>query len=337
MTSIISRTLLGVALFAAALLASCDGKEPLPRADGVVVGALFGAGGQGDQSFNDMTYAGLIRARKDFGYEVITEAPGPTALDRERALARLLKANAQVIVISGWEFEDLIRRSAQQNPQIRFVFHDLPIDGRANVASTVFDHEQGSYLAGALAGWMTRSAVIGFIGGMDSATLREFERGYRAGASYAAPEVRILSDYVAPEGDFRGFENPARGAALAGKQFQQGADIIFAAAGLTNNGVIDEARKNRRFAIGVDADQDHLARGYVLTSMMKRLDVATYEELKLIAADRFTAGPHRYGLASGGVSLSEMKYTREQIPDDVLQKLDTLREELIRREQRQPE
>ncbi|MBX7058616.1 MAG: BMP family ABC transporter substrate-binding protein [Leptospirales bacterium] len=321
--------LLAVALAAA----QCDRPAELPRADGVVVGALFGAGGQGDQSFNDMTYNGLIRARKDFGYELLSEAPGPSPAERERALQRLLKARAQVIVVSGWEFEQLIRNAARQRPDVRFVFHDLPIEGYDNVSSTVFNHQQGAYLAGALAGWQTESGVVGFIGGMDSPTLHEFQQGFSDGARFARPTVRVLAAYAAAEGDFHGFEDPDRGAALALQQYANGADIIFAAAGLTNNGVIEAARRQRRFAIGVDADQDHLARGYVLTSMMKRLDVATYEELRQIAGGQFKPGVHRYGLASGGVSLSEMKYTRDRIPESTLQKLEALRKQLIESEQ----
>lgn len=321
----------GLALATLLMLAgaSCKDGSSTDALQGYRVGALLGAGGLGDQSFNDMTYAGLMRARKDFGIEARVEAPEETEAARRAALDRLIASGCRLIVVSGWEFEPLVRASAGRQADLQFLVHDLALPDLPGVVSTQFAQEEGSFLAGALAGWQTRTGIVGFIGGMEHETIRQFEAGYRAGLKYANPQARLLTDMAAGRGDFSGFENPELGARLARSQYARGADIIFAVAGLTGEGVIREAREERKFVIGVDADQDHLARGFVLTSMMKRLDVATYEEIKKLAAGPLAPGVQRYGLREGGVSLTEMKYTREQIGPEVLARLETLRKDLI--------
>lgn len=320
----------GIALAALLSLgvAACKDGSSTDALRGYRVGALLGAGGLGDQSFNDMTYAGLMRARKDFGIEARVESPEETEAARRAALDRLIASGCRLIVVSGWEFEPLVRASAGR-PNLQFLVHDLALPDLPGVVSTQFAQDEGSFLAGALAGWQTRSGVVGFIGGMEHETIRQFETGYRAGLKYANPQARLLTDMAAGRGDFSGFENPDLGAKLARSQYARGADIIFAVAGLTGEGVIREAREERKFVIGVDADQDHLARGFVLTSMMKRLDVATYEEIKKLATGPLAPGVQRYGLREGGVSLTEMKYTRDQIGPEILARLETLRKDLI--------
>ncbi len=320
---------LGLAVLLILGIAGCTDGDSTDALRGYRVGALLGAGGLGDQSFNDMTYAGLMRARKDFGIEARVESPEETEAARRAALDRLIESGCRLIVVSGWEFEPLVRASAGRRPDLQFLVHDLSLPDLPGVVSTQFAQDEGSFLAGALAGWQTRTGVVGFIGGMEHETIRQFERGYRAGLKYANPQARLLTNMAAGRGDFSGFENPDRGAELARSQYARGADIIFAVAGLTGEGVIREAREQRKFVIGVDADQDHLARGFVLTSMMKRLDVATYEEIKKLAAGPLQPGVQRYGLREGGVSLTEMKYTRDRIGPEVLARLETLRKDLI--------
>lgn len=332
-SALTTRRFRGFGLALATLLmlavAGCKDGSSTDALRGYRVGALLGAGGLGDQSFNDMTYAGLMRARKDFGIEARVEAPEETEAARRAALDRLIASGCRLIVVSGWEFEPLVRASAGRQADLQFLVHDLALPDLPGVVSTQFAQEEGSFLAGALAGWQTRTGIVGFIGGMEHETIRQFEAGYRAGLKYANPQARLLTDMAAGRGDFSGFENPELGARLARSQYARGADIIFAVAGLTGEGVIREAREERKFVIGVDADQDHLARGFVLTSMMKRLDVATYEEIKKLAAGPLAPGVQRYGLREGGVSLTEMKYTREQIGPEVLARLETLRKDLI--------
>jgi basic membrane protein A len=310
-------------------VAACKDGSSTDALRGYRVGALLGAGGLGDQSFNDMTYAGLMRARKDFGIEARVESPEESEAARRAALDRLSASGCRLIVVSGWEFEPLVRANAGRHANVQFLVHDLALPDLPAVVSTQFAQEEGSFLAGALAGWQTRTGVVGFVGGMEHETIRQFEAGYRAGLKYANPQARLLTDMAAGRGDFSGFENPDLGAKLARSQYARGADIIFAVAGLTGEGVIREAREERKFAIGVDADQDHLARGFVLTSMMKRLDVATYEEIKKLATGPLEPGVQRYGLREGGVSLTEMKYTRDQIGPETLARLESLRKDLI--------
>lgn len=203
------------------------------------------------------------------------------------------------------------------------------MEGLDNVSSVAFEQGQGSFLAGALAAYMSKTGKIGFIGGTAVPPVQKFEQGYVDGAKYAVPNIEVEVEYVSPLGDFSGFNAPDKGYALATNMYQNGADTIFTVAGLTGNGIIESARRNGKFAIGVDSDQDSLAKGVVLTSMIKKLDVACYDELKAAMENRFKAGPSFYGLKENGVSLSQMKYTRNKISDKIMNDINRIREEII--------
>jgi basic membrane protein A len=293
-----------------------SGTEPGPT-----VGLLLGAGGLGDQSFNDMTYAGLIDAAKSLDGRIITEEPLDTDEARREAMARLISRGARIIVVSGWEFTDLILEAARAHPGALFVVNDVEINGVPNIASAVFAEEQGAFLAGALAAMMTQSRRIGFIGGMDHPRIRAFLNGYRQGARQADPRVEVLADFLGGPNDYSGFENPELGRSTALRQIDQGADVLFGVAGLSGNGVISAGRDRGKFLIGVDADQDHMARGRILTSVMKRFDRSTAEMVREAASGNFKSGVRRLGLAEGGVVLSPMTYTRDTIGPDRLKRL----------------
>jgi basic membrane protein A len=176
---------------------------------------------------------------------------------------------------------------------------------------------------------MTRTGKVGFIGGVDIPIMQVFQRGYLQGAHHINPKLPVQSDFISQGRDLSGFNNPAAAFHLAMALYNQGVDIIYAAAGVSGNGVIRAARKSDRFAIGVDSDQDHLAKGHVLTSMMKRLDVTTFQEIDRIVKGKFQAGVKNYGLKAGGIGMSEMKYTRHLISDAVRSRLDALKKDII--------
>ncbi len=287
-----------------------------------VVGFIVTSSGLGDQSFNDMAFTGLIRVRKDLDIVLIREMTDNTEASRAAAVKRLIKKGAGLIVASGWEFRSIIHDAAGQYPDTRFLLNDVPLQGLDNVVSTVFAQNEGAYLAGALAGWMTKTARVGFVGGEDIPVIRDFQTGFDAGLHHARPEAELLSKFVAPRGsEPSGFNNPRGAYRVAEDLYRSGADILFGVAGLSGNGVIQAARKFDLFVIGVDADQDHMAKGLILTSVMKRLDHTTFTEVKRALTGKFSPGIRYYDLKKGGISLSPMTYSRHLIPAVVQKKL----------------
>ncbi|QJB55915.1 BMP family ABC transporter substrate-binding protein [Pseudodesulfovibrio sp. zrk46] len=297
-------------------------------ANSLVVGFVTGASGLGDLSYNDMAYGGIRKAQQEHGFKlIVTEPEGNGQVTKEAVLGAVKQAD--VVLVLGAQHIELVKELGKLNPNKKFVLFEIPVEGFPNISSVMFKQSEGSFMAGALAAMVTETGKVGFVGGTPIPPVQAFEQGYREGVAYANPKVDVMVDYVSPAGDFSGFGNPKKGYSLANGQYNKGADIVFAVAGLTGNGVIEAARRSGNYAIGVDSDQDSLAKGFVLTSMIKRLDTATYTELTEIVQDRFTAGPSYYGLNNGGVSLSEMKYTRDKIAPGVLEKLDAIKAKVI--------
>lgn len=294
-----------------------------------IVGLLAGAGGLGDQSYNDMTFAGLGKAQRKYNFKILVEETQSTIESQEAGLKSLLLQGADVIVANGSGLEKLVRTYSPHYPDKFFLVNDSIIEDHANVTSTVFAHQEGSYLAGMLAASLTKSGSIGFIGGVDLPIIQKFLNGYRQGARSVSSTVKITNAFVSSGGDLSGFTDPARGLVMATEMYTQGADIIFSVAGLTGNGVIRAAQQQEKFVIGVDANQDHMAKGYVLTSMMKRLDTATFAEIGKIMEGKFEPGAKYYGLSNGGVSLTPMTYTRHLVPDLVMDLLQKTERDLI--------
>ena len=293
-----------------------------------VVGFITGASGLGDLSFNDMAYGGVRRAQQEYNFKLVILEPDESGVTTPEGILGVVE-QADIIVLLGAQHEPQTRQAARANPDKKFIYIELPVQGMANISSVMFNQNEGSFLAGALAAMVSKTGKIGFVGGTVEPPVMAFEQGYREGAAFAAPDVEVLAEYISPAGDFSGFGNPEKGYDITMKQYGQGADIVFAVAGLSGNGVIEAARRSGKLAIGVDSDQDSLAKGSVLTSMMKRLDVAAYAELKATLENRFTAGVTRYGLANDGVGLTEMKYTRHLIPAGVLDRIKDIKQQIV--------
>ena len=315
------RTVLLALLFVLGMSSPTLAEKPL-------VGFITGSPGLGDQSFNDMAHAGVLKAQREFGFNLVILEPTAEAEATEKDVLDVI-GKTDVTILLGAQHTEVARKAALQYPKKKCILLDAAIEDIPNVSSVMFGQHEGSFLAGALAAYVSASGKIGFVGGAKIPEVRAFEQGYREGAAYANPRTEILVDYTSPAGDYSGFSNPDKGFQLATGQFEKGADIIFAVAGGTGNGVIEAARRSGRLAIGVDADQDALAKGSVLTSMMKRLDVAAYNELKSVMENRFTPGTRVYGLKNGGVGLSESRYTRDKVPDAVMKKIDEIGKKII--------
>lgn len=295
------------------------------------VGFLIPVSGLGDQSFNDMTYAGLIRAKNTYNFKLVRETCTDSSPGSHReAMEKLISQEAKIIVTNGWEFTPVIKEYAGKYPDRYFIINDFPLPGYANVLSTVFGQHEGSFLAGALAAWTSKSGKIGFIGGKDMPVIRAFLVGFKEGANYARKDIDIETVFLSQKSDdSSGFDNPAMGHGQANLLYADNIDIIFSVAGLSGNGIIRAALENKKFVIGVDADQDHMAKGHVLTSVMKRLDLATFEAISRIFEKSSTSGILVFGLKENGVSLSPMTYTHHLISPEIQRKIRELKKQII--------
>ncbi len=290
------------------------------------VGMVFDIGGKGDRSFNDSAYRGLCRAKEDFGILPVEFEPGQDS-DREQGLRKLAERDFDLIIGVGFLFKEAIRSVALDYPDVSFALVDERIDDRPNVASLVFREEEGCFLVGALAALKSEGGTIGFVGGMEVALIKRFEAGYRAGAEAVRPGIRVLVNYagVTPSA----FADPVKGKELALSQIGRGADVIFHASGTTGNGVIEAAREKGALAIGVDSNQNHMAPGFVLTSMEKRVDNAVYETIRRLNAGEFRGGIQEFGLDSGGVGYSVDEHNAALLPPGLRAVADSLATEIV--------
>lgn len=326
------------ALFGAHLVLSFarpEGATVAPTGDAVDVGVVFDLGGRGDKSFNDGAYAGAERAMRELGARVRFVEPGEGS-DREAGL-RLLAAEGMDLVIGvGFIFTDDLTGLAREYPNVAFAGVDYalsvdsagnPIQPPANLAALKFREEQGSFLVGALAALVGNSKKVGFVGGMDSPLIHKFEAGYRAGVKAVCPSCEVIAQYagVTPEA----FRNPGRGKELALSQYQQGVNVIYHASGSTGLGVFEAARTMKKYGIGVDADQYNEAPGYVLSSMVKRVDNAVFDAILRVKEGRFAGGIFQFGLAQDGVGYVYDDNNRALVPDSVRTRLEQLKADVI--------
>ena len=308
--------------------------QPSARA-AVNVGVVFDLGGRGDKSFNDGAYLGAERAAKDLGVRVRFIEPGEGS-DRESGLRLLAAEGMQLVIGVGFIFTDDLTQLAREYPNTRFAGVDYSVSmdtsGRiipppANLAALKFREEQGSFLVGAMAALLGQSKKVGFVGGMNFPLIHKFEAGYTAGVKRVCPDCEVVVQYagVTPEA----FRNPGKGKELALSQYQQGVNVIFHASGSTGLGVFEAARQTGKLAIGVDADQYKEAPGYVLTSMVKRVDNAVYDAITRVVDKRFTGGIYQYGLAEDGVGYVYDRHNQSLIPPAVRARLETLKQDII--------
>jgi basic membrane protein A len=296
------------------------------------VGMVYDVGGRGDLSFNDMAYAGLSKAQKDFAGRVEVKDLEPTAggENREELLRLLAGEKYDLIFGIGFLFTDSITRVARQFRGVKFGIVDGFIDKEPNVASLLFNEHEGSFLVGAAAALKSKTGKIGFVGGMKIPLIEKFEAGYIAGAKYVKPSITVFSDYAGTTGE--AFRDPVKGKELATAQYDRGADIIYHASGGTGIGVFEAAVAKAKWAIGVDADQSLTAkpdqRARILTSMMKRVDVAVYETIKDLVNNRYRAGVHGFGLKEGGVGYAVNQYNRE-LMKDIVPRLEAVKRDII--------
>ncbi len=267
--------------------------------DELSVGMITDVGGVNDQSFNQSAWEGLQRAEKELGVKVSYIESRQDA-DYGPNLETMLDAGTNLIWGIGFKMADAALEAANNNPDQKYAVIDFAWDDTPkNLIGVVFKAEEASFLVGYIAAKMTTTGKVGFIGGMSFPVIWGFEYGYRAGVLYGNKDVEILSQYA------ESFTDAAKGKSIANSMYQQGADIVFHAAGGVGDGLIEAAKEQGKWAIGVDRDQNYLAPDNVLTSAMKRVDNAMFNISKELSEGVWKGGQTvSYGLAEGGVDIA---------------------------------
>src|SRR5436190_3592600 len=330
----ITRVATALALLGALLVAGCakpsDNRRAASGGGPLQVGLVFDVGGRGDKSFNDAAYAGLERAKKELSVAVTTLETGE-GTDREAALRQLAAGGSQLVFGVGFLFTDDIRQLAKEFPNVKFACVDYTVTPGdtlpPNLAALKFREEEGSFLVGALAATLTKTGKLGFVGGMQIPLIRKFEAGYKAGVRAVSPKDEVIVKYAGSTGT--AFKDPTKGKELALAEYNQGADIIFHASGSTGLGVFEAARERHKLAIGVDSDQGAEAPGFVLTSMVKRVDKAVFDTIRELAAGRWQGGVHVFGLKEGGVGWVYDDQNKSLIPAPAKATVDSLEREIV--------
>lgn len=314
---------------------SCKGernnKETIEK---LKVGLVFDIGGRGDKSFNDAAYAGLDSAKKNLGIEYELVEPIGVS-DREAALRSLTtKKDIALIFGVGFMFTDDITKLALEFPEKKFACIDYTVTQNTkipdNLSAIHFNEEEGSFLVGAIAGLVTKTNIVGFLGGMESPLIKKFEIGFEKGVHYVNPQCKVLKVYVSATDE--GFANVGKGKEIALTLYGNGADIIYHAAGRSGVGLFDAARELKKLAIGVDQDQYNEAPGFVLTSMTKQVKEVVFNTIKYTLEGKFTGGVKTFGLKEQGVDYVYNDLNKNLITEEVRAKVEQIREKIIKNE-----
>lgn len=288
------------------------------------VGLVLDKGGKDDKSFNSAAYLGASNAVKELGVELKdVETSDDNAF--EPALRTLAEREMDLIIAVGFSQADALKKVAPQFPNSKFAIVDAVVEG-PNVVSLMFAEHEGSYLVGYLAGLATKTNKVGFVGGMDIALIRRFQLGFEEGVKAANNKAQIVVNYAGITSD--AWANPSRGKELALGQIAKGVDVIFHAAGATGMGVFDAVEEKGKLAIGVDSNQNWVKPGKVLSSMLKRVDVAVFDIIKKAKEGQFSSGTKSYGLNDKGIDYAIDEHNQKLI-EPFQQKLEDIRTKIM--------
>lgn len=286
---------------------------------------VFDMGGKFDKSFNEAAYAGAERFKKETGieyreFEVTQEA------QREQALRNMARRGANVVVGVGFAQASAMGKVAQEFPGTKFCIIDSVVEA-PNVQSITFKEHEGSFLVGMMAAMASKTGKVGFVGGMDIPLIRNFATGYQQGVKHSNPQAEVFQNMTGTTP--AAWRDPTRGGELAKSQMDRGADVIYAAAGGTGLGVLQAVADNKKLSIGVDSNQNHLHPGSVLTSMIKRVDVAVHDCMKSAKEGSWAAGSRVLGLKEDGVGYAVDEHNQSLVTDDMKQKVDAAKARII--------
>ena len=316
---LVSALLGATALMGVASTALADGHAEFKPA------VIFDLGGKFDRSFNQASFEGAERFKEEFGVEY-REFEIQSDAQREQALRRFAEQGNNPIVVAGFAYGSAMETVAAEFPDTNFAIIDMVVD-LPNVRSVVFNEHEGSYLVGMLAAMKSDNGKVGFVGGMDIPLIRKFACGYVQGVKAANPDAEVFQNMTGTTG--AAWNDPVKGGELAKGQIDQGADIVYHAAGGTGRGVLQAAADNGALGIGVDSNQNYLHPGSVLTSMLKRVDVAVYDAFKDAKEGEFTYGFEVLGLAQDGVGYAVDENNEALLTEDMVSAVEEAKAKII--------
>ncbi|MDN4594432.1 BMP family lipoprotein [Polycladomyces subterraneus] len=323
-------------LLCAALVFTAVGCAPAKAPGGkggLSAGLVTDTGGINDESFNQTAWAGMEKAKKELGAD-IRYVESKRDDDYVPNLTKFAREGRSITWGIGFKFDKAIPQVANQFPNQKFGIVDHNLNGKIpkNVVAVTFKENEGSFLMGVIAGLMTKTNKVGFIGGISSPLIKKFEAGYRAGVKAVNPKATVEVAYAET------FADAAKGRSLAANMYDSGIDVIYHAAGATGKGLFDEVKtrpKGKFWAIGVDMDQSRLAPDHTLSSMVKRVDVAVFNEIKNIKENKFDGGKEvQLGLKENGVGIAPT--TSKNVPKQVLDKVEEFKQKIIKGEIKVP-
>jgi basic membrane protein A len=322
------------------LVSSCTQRTEAKRSGCKIrVGIVFDIGGKNDRSFNAAAWEGVKRAQQDMDICLYDVEPGnPTSI--EPAMRAFAEKNFDLIIGVGFAQGPIMQRVALDYPNNKFAIIDGVIfeaDGKTplkNVASLIFKEHEGSYLVGMIAASKSKTGTLGFLGGMDIGLIHRFEKGYEEGARSVNPNIKVIDNYVGVTDG--AWNNPGKGKELSLAQIEKGADVIFTAAGNSGLGAFDAVEQYgktngeaNKFVIGVDSNQNGVKPGFVLTSMVKRVDNAVYDVVREVLDGKFDGGFHVFGLDKDGVAYAMDDNNKSLITPEILANVEAAKQKII--------
>ncbi|WP_053239846.1 BMP family lipoprotein [Pleomorphomonas koreensis] len=310
--------LIGATFFAAALSSTAMAADIKPA-------LVYGTGGRFDKSFNEAAYTGAEKFKAETGIDYRDFEPtGDT--QGEQAIRNFASKGFNPVVGVSFAWTSAIEKVAAEFPDTQFVIVDAVVD-KPNVRSVVYKEEEGSFLVGTVAGLFSKTGKVGFVGGMDIPLIRKFECGYEQGARAANPKADVLQNWIGTTG--AAWSDPVRGGELAKGQIDQGVDVVYAAAGASGIGVLQTAADQGKYSIGVDSNQNYLHPGSVLTSMVKRVDLAVYNAFSDVKNDKFTPGVQALGIKEDGVSWAYDDNNKPLITPEILAAVEKAKTDIV--------
>lgn len=305
-----AKAVLGTAVFAALMTGTALAEPAL----------IYDAAGKNDKSFNEMAWNGAEAYAKETGesyrdFEIQTDA------QREQALRRFAQQGSSPIVVPGFTWAEPLTVVAQEFPDTHFAIIDSVVD-LPNVRSVLFKEQEGSYLVGALAAMKSETGTIGYVTAFDFPLLQAFGCGYVQGAKAVNPDIEVLQNFIGT--DFGAFNDINTAGEVGRSQLERGADVIYAAAGAAGEGALQAAVDAGKYGIGVDSNQNYLFPGNMLTSMVKRVDVAVQNAFSDELNGNWSSGVQTLGLAEGGVGAAMDEYNAELVTDEMMAKIEEL-------------
>ena len=307
--------------------ADTDTAQETAKEGNIKVAVIYSTGGLGDNSYNDATKRGLEKAKSELGITYDEYEPKDPNTEAENKLREYAEAGEYALIVAtGFTMKDALVNVAKEFPEQKFVIIDERVEGMPNVASLTFKEHEGSFLAGALAAMMSKSNVIGYVGGAEAPVIQKFEIGFEQGAKYVNPDIKFLPVYI---GGTNAFNDPASAKIKAGALADQGADVIYHASGASGSGVFQAAKDRGIYAIGVDSNQDALVKGTILTSMIKKVDTAVFNSVKEVTDGKFEGKIYEYGLKEDGLGITDCEFTKDVIGQENMAKLDDIKGKIV--------